>query len=97
MEKPQLSRYLFWDTDPETVDLDSHPRYVIEKVVSLGQLEDWNKILSYYGAEKVKEEVLQIRYLDNKTLHFLSFYFKVPIEEFRCYKHRQSIPAHYPY
>ena len=33
---PEDVRILFWDVDPETVDLDAHRDYVIERIMSRG-------------------------------------------------------------
>lgn len=95
-DKPNIDKRLFWDTDPNTIDFDKHSRYVIDKVVRLGQIEDWREILRFYGPERIKNEVTQILWLDDKTLYFLSHYFKVPLEDFKCYRHKQSIPVLYP-
>ena len=93
----QLSSSLFWDVDASNIDWDKHSRFVIERVLTRGTLDDWNEIKRGYGREKIKEEALQIRFLDKVTLSFCSHYFDVPKEEFRCYKLRQSIPTHWPY
>jgi len=92
----ELSPFLFWDTDYEKIDWDKSYSYVIEKVVTYGSLKDWDQIKRYYGLEKIKETSINLRNLDSKTLNFLSFYFKIPMDEFRCYKFKQSIPTHYP-
>ena len=36
---PSCVRRLFWDVDPETVDLDKHRDYVIERVMAHGTWE----------------------------------------------------------
>lgn len=93
----ELSKYLFWDSDYKNIDWDKRARYVIEKVVSLGTIEDWNQIKTYYGLGKIKEEMLQVRSLDPKTLNFLSHILDIPKEKFRCYTWKQSIPKHLPF
>lgn len=40
----QLSRVLFWDTDYDRIDWDKSARYVIERVVTHGFVEDWRAI-----------------------------------------------------
>jgi hypothetical protein len=96
-ESPKLSRSLFWDTNPDTVNFDKSARYVIEKVVTRGQFEDWQEIKRYYGLEKIKECCLRSRDLDPKALSFLSAIFDIPKEEFRWYTQIQSNPRLYPY
>jgi hypothetical protein len=93
----KLTRAIFWDTNYDTIDWEAHARYVIARVCRFGMLEDWKQIKAYYGLERIKEEMLQERDLDPKTLHFLACIFDVPIEEFRCYKLQQSLPKLWVY
>ena len=93
----KLGRHLFWDTDPEKVDLEKHARQVIERVVTRGRLEDFFAARDYYGWERIKQEVLQIRSLDIKTLTFFSTILHIPIIEFRCYRNEPLNLQHSPF
>jgi len=93
----QLPRILFWDIDPTNLDYNAKARYVIGRVTMYGNLADWNAILQYYGPERVRDEMLQERYLDKRTLNFLSFYFNIPKSQFRCYTMQQSNPIPWVY
>lgn len=93
----QLPSILFWDIDASKLDYDAKARYVIGRVVMYGTLADWRAILAHYGPERVRDEMLKERYLDKKSLSFLSFYFEVSKTEFRCYTLQQSIPQHWDY
>jgi len=53
-------------------------------------LNDWRELKAYYGLERIKEEVLIMRYLDQKTLNFCSIYFNISKTDFRCYNIPQS-------
>ena len=88
----QLSRVIFWDVDYDKIDWDKKARFVIGRVVMYGTVEDWNAIKSYYGLDRIKEEMMQERYLDPKSLSFLSCLFDVPKEQFRCFTEMQSFP-----
>ncbi len=96
-QKLQLPPILFWDIDPTRLDYDARARYVIGRVVMYGRLTDWDAILDYYGPQRVLEEMLQERYLDKRSLNYLSFYFNVPKEQFRCYNWQQSTPTHWDF
>lgn len=96
-EPPKLSRYLFWDTNPDTVNFDKSVRYVIEKVVTRGLFTDWKEIQRYYGLETIKKQVIRSRDLDPRTHCFLSELLDIPKEDFRWYKQIQSRPELYPY
>jgi hypothetical protein len=92
-----LPSTLFWDTDILTIDVKKHAAFIIERVLTRGDLPEFRAIKEYYGKSKLKKIVQQIRNLDERTLHFCSLYFNVPIENFRCYTFRQSNPTHWHY
>ncbi len=86
-----FSKYLFWDVDLETFDLEKHKIQMIQKVLEFGQIQDWNLLKSFYGLETIKEVSLNLRSLDPVTLSFVSTIFNIAQSEFRCYKHRQLV------
>ncbi len=87
----ELSKTLFWDTDISQIDYDKNARHIIERVLQRGMLSDWFEIKNYYGLDRIKNEILQIRYLDKVSLNFCSKYFQIPKEQFKCYNTEQSI------
>lgn len=94
---PDISRYLLWEVDTAQLDAEKHAQFIIGRVVMKGTLNDWFEIKRYYGLERIKAEMLDIRYLDKLTLSFLSVYFNIPKEKFRCYMLSQSHPTHWEY
>lgn len=92
-----LSRVLFWETNYDTIDWEKNARYVIERVLTYGNMSDWNAIRAYYGMDRIRDEMLQSRDLDRKTLHFLSCIFNIPKDKFRCYNIIRSNPGHWVY
>ncbi len=90
-----LSRVIFWDTHYETINWLNKARFVIERVVMYGTVEDWHAIKDFYGINRIKEEMLQSRDLDAKSLSFLSCVLNIPKEQFRCYIEKQSQPQHW--
>ena len=89
--KPVLSKSLFWDIKYEDIDYEKHARFVIERVLTRGNWNDWKELKNYYGLQKIKEEALQIRYLDKITLNFCHTFFNLPKDQFRCYNIEPSI------
>jgi hypothetical protein len=87
----ELSKTLFWDTDIKKIDYERNARHIIERVLQRGMLNDWFEIKKYYGLDRIKQEILQIRYLDKISLNFCSKYFKISKENFKCYNTEQSI------
>ena len=93
----ELSRTIFWDTDYGSIDWEKNARYVIARVIMFGTIEDWRQVQSYYGMNRIKEEMVQARDLDPKSLSFLSCILKIPSKNFRCYTQIQSNPGHWVY
>lgn len=90
-----LSQSLFWDTNPDNLDMEKHARYIISRVVNFGQIEDWRLIKSFYGLERIKEEMLRSLDLMPKSLSFLSLALGAPVEDFLCYTRIQLQKQHW--
>ncbi len=93
MDAPNLSATLFWDVDYNQIQWEKNYRFVIERVLERGTLDDWREIKRVYGLDKIREAALQARSLDRTTLSFCSTIFRVPIDQFRCYILQRSNPA----
>ena len=83
--KIEFNKALFWDVQIDSLDIETHARFIIERIVSRGDLADWKLLKKIYGKKKIKQEVLGIRSLDKKTVSFLSVYFGMEKADFRCY------------
>ena len=88
----KLNKTLFWDIDFETIDYQKHIRFVIERVLTRGNLSDWFELKKQYDLEQIKNEIIEIRFLDEKTLNFCSYLFNTPKEQFRCSTQNPFIP-----
>ncbi len=89
--KPTLNKALFWDTNYQNIDYEKHSRFVIERVLTRGNLQDWKELKLYYGLNKIKDEAINIRYLDKITLNFCHTFFNIQKNKFRCYNTEPSI------
>jgi hypothetical protein len=72
---------LFWDTEVENISLKNNSRYIIERVLTRGFLEDFYILTRLYSAEEIKDALRKSKELDAKTVHFCSHYFKIPLSE----------------
>jgi len=95
--KMELSSHLFWDVDQKTVSYDQHKSFIIPRVFMKGTMDDFWAVVTYYGKEVCQEQLVNTRYLDNKTLSFCCVYFNLDQEQFRCFKEKQSTPQHWNY
>lgn len=92
-----FSKNLFWDVDASDLDAKEHARFIIERVLTRGLMKDWWTLIHLYDWETIKTEIVQIRYLDKRTLNFCSTFFHIPKTEFRCYNQPQSIQELWQY
>ena len=92
-----FSDYLFWDIDKAALRLEDNAPYVVQRVLELGQLPDWDLLQSYYGLERIVSICKQLRSLDPKALSFISTITSTPREAFRCYSEKQSAQRHWIY
>ena len=94
---PALDPGLFWDADRSALEWEKNARWIIARVLSHGNQSDFNELVAYYGLDRIKQEMLEVRYLDKKTLSFVSALFDIPKERFRCYILRQLNPQPSPF
>ena len=81
----KLSKRLFWDVDPETIDDVVHCRYIIQRVLERGSIEEIRETVAFYTLERMIAEAQQIRSLDPVTLAFAACLGNVKEESFKCY------------
>ena len=86
----KLSDYLFWDYNTSLLDPNVDRYLILERVFSRGTENDEREVLKYYGTDLIKKSILDIKYLDKKTLNYLSIVFSIPKEKFKCYRHSLS-------
>ena len=95
--KPVFDRRIFWDVDYDRMDIDAKWRFVIERVFERGDVEDIRMCRRYYGDEKVKDALLNAKFLPDHRLSLASAVINTPIESFRCYILRRSQRGLFPY
>jgi hypothetical protein len=95
--KHSLSKSLFWDVNFEDLDSQAHSLFITERVLTRGTLVDFKVLKNYFGIEKLKAIIVEIKNLDERTLSFCSVYFSIPKINFRCYNLKQSNLTHWNY
>ena len=94
---PEFSKNLFWDADPDDLDFEKQARWVIARVVMYGSDTDWATIKKRYGLDKIRDEMLAVRYLDERSLSFLAWFFGIQKKQFKCFELKQSNPELWPF
>jgi len=81
-----LSRYLFWDYNTSILDPNMDKELILKRVFTRGTENDEKEVFNYYGKNIIKDTFLNVKYIDKKTLNYLSIILGVPKEDFKCYK-----------
>lgn len=90
-----LKKEYFWDVNIEKLEVDSSRRLIIERVFTLGSVEEMLLVIDYYGEEEVKKVLTSLNYIDPRSLNFVSKIFNLPLKSFKCYSRRQLHPMFY--
>lgn len=95
MNKLNLRPELFWDIDFSKLDTRKSKRLIIDRVLSLGTLNEFKTILEVYGKDLIKAEVQNIGYFDAKTFEFIVGYFGIEKHKMKCYIKKRSGRIHW--
>ena len=86
-----LKRSYFWDVDI-TPGKTVSTRLIVERIFSLGNLAEVALLIKYFGRAEVEQVLINLNYLDPKTLNFASKFFNKPKKSFKCYIRKQLTP-----
>ncbi|MBL7906539.1 MAG: hypothetical protein JNL22_16055 [Bacteroidales bacterium] len=93
--KLPIRRGLFWDVDVDQLDEQKHRNYIVQQVLSYGNMEEFRLIIDFYGINQVKESIKQAGYFDPKTVSFITGFFNIRKEEMQCYTKRRLNQPHW--
>lgn len=65
---------LLWEYDLETFNFDKSYKIVIERILQLGNLNEWRNMVRYYPMEKIKETIEWSKQLDKRDKEFSRFF-----------------------
>ena len=74
-------QHLFWDTPIENISIENNKRYIVERVLTRGFLEDVYVLTKIYAVDEIREALRKSKELDPKTINFCSNYFNIPKSE----------------
>ena len=90
-----VRKEILWDLDLSNIDPDKNRNLIIERVLSLGNLQELEFLLSYYDKETIRKTIKNTGYLDPKTFDFVTSYFGINKEEMKCFIKKQSVRQHW--
>lgn len=69
-------RYLFWDAEPERIDLKKNARYVIERVLEMGSFAEFQWIQRLYPTRLIIETLEISRKITPRSRNFWTVWLK---------------------
>jgi hypothetical protein len=83
---PEAWRSLFWDSDSRTLNREQHRRYVIERVLELGDQPAVRALFTVYARDDIGEVVLTSRQLSRRSAEFWALVLGLEERPFACTK-----------
>jgi len=95
--KPVFHKRIFWDVDFSGLDYDAKAIFVIERVFERGDVEDIRQCRRYYGDEKIREVLVNAKWLPLKSITLACAVLGNKLTDYRCYNTAQLNPTHWMY
>ena len=92
-----LTPSLFWDVNRDEVDDDRHRRFIMQRVLERGTMDDWRLTKRRYSLPLIVAEAQQMRSLEPRALAFIACLGDVDESSFRCSALKQSHQRHWFY
>ena len=75
MEKPSIiNSALLWEYDLETFNYEKSYKIVIERILQLGNLEEWRNMVKFYTNDQILETIDWSAQLDQRDKEFSRFF-----------------------
>jgi len=71
---PSFKKY-FWDCDFERLTLEEYPKFIMERILSLGNRHAIQWLFRHFSEQQIREISLTSRRLDKRTSNFWRIYF----------------------
>ncbi|HQV55698.1 MAG: hypothetical protein IPH34_05040 [Chitinophagaceae bacterium] len=74
-ERPHIiNTALLWEYDLDTFNYDKSFKIVIERVLQMGNLEEWRNMVNYYSREQILATIEWSAQLDKRDKDFSKFF-----------------------
>lgn len=81
---PKEFKPIFWDTSLDSLDVEKHKRYIIERILEFGGKEAYRWMFANYSSEEIIEVVKKSRRISRKTAVMMANFYDIPKEKIRC-------------
>lgn len=83
-DEKKLLVLLLWDVAAETIDFNTHKRFLIERVMRFGKVAQVKCMRRTYTDTELIDVVKSSYNLDRKTATYWQLHFSIPMSEVRC-------------
>ncbi len=92
-----FSPHLFWDTDPDRVDIENNRKWLVRRVLEKGLWSDWKLLLALLGEDKIRTAVQEMRHLEGRAMSFACAVLNLEQSQLKCsiQKSSQATPWNY--
>lgn len=96
---PKFLYPLFWDINPAKLEVDKHPKYVIERIMEWGDFPHVKWMLKNFTLSQLKAALCQTRNLSKRSAPFWANLLQINPEETKCLSkaYQTKHPAIWPY
>ncbi|OGX06820.1 MAG: hypothetical protein A3G87_07030 [Omnitrophica bacterium RIFCSPLOWO2_12_FULL_50_11] len=81
---PERLWKLFWDVDPEKIDLQTNRFYVLQRILECGDLDAVQWMWSRFKKSEIGEALCRFRGYSRKSANFWATVLEVPKEKVLC-------------
>ena len=81
---PQSVKTLHWDTPWNNLDQKLHAKYIIERILEYGDIEEVKWLFGVYPQVEVTDVLKTSKRLSAKTAYFYAKYLKIPEKLILC-------------
>ncbi len=71
----EFRQSLFWDVNPKTIDPEKHAKYIIERILDLGNEKEVHWVSHHYPLSLIQDIVKHSRVLHDKSRALWSLVF----------------------
>jgi hypothetical protein len=95
-DNPQISTHLLWDVDSKEIDWEAMKKFVVQRVIERGGMDDFYALFRLYGGfDAVRNIIKEIPViLSPRDEAFVRTVFNLKKEDLQCYKQKQLREAY---
>ena len=88
-----LPKWLFWDVDLANLDAERNARFIIGRVLEMGEWKDWCAVVRHYGMDRIVAECRQMRTMNPVDLAYICAVSGTDKETYRCFHTEYCLPV----